>query len=214
MTSPRKKRSTEADRLLVAAVKRDYGIAVTPRRLQDYRRAGLVDHEITRLGGRAGTETRYPEHAAGQLAQAARLMGQYGRMDLVVAALFGAGRNPTEAATRRALRWLVRTDLAAGERFLDAADEERVADTVRKGASHARREVPEAVEGLNLAAGRLAEEELHRERDEIGLSPQDAPLHTAKRHARENMVVCIAALISGAIDHSSDRGRPEVVKES
>lgn len=137
---------TEADRALSAKLA-EVGFKASPRAIQDWRRKGLIDHEVRSLGP-WGTEVRYPTQALAQADEACRLLRLCGRAHLVVLALFGVGRTPTERALRDALKWVVDQFVKAGTRTLANEGTPALRDQVRRGSSSMSKQLPEVAASL------------------------------------------------------------------
>jgi hypothetical protein len=205
-------RYTQADHGLIAELAA-MNVRVGLRALQDWRRDGLVEHEHNIEGGRAGSQASYPERACGQVAQVVALLAQYGKLDLVVLAMFGVGHNPTEKALRRAFARLLDEDKAAGIRTLTAAEEGRSSfrDQVRRGSASINKEVPEVAGAINSLVRSLALAEAQdddRNARAAGLPPgADAiPPQTRRREVREQVVTDFASALVDP-DKSGHGGR-------
>jgi hypothetical protein len=203
-------RYTDADRDICELT------GVEPRQLQDWRRLGLVDHEVRSLGRGRGREASYPPQAVDQILAVKRLLALYGKLDLVTLALFGVGRTPTEKAFRKAFGRLVETDVQAGHRMLAARDDEAPAfsDRVRRGSSSMAREIPEVVDKLRdltraQAQDRIREDKARHKNLQVPRDTQSVSIET--RRAREDAVADLAAAL---VDPDQSGGNERVLLQA
>lgn len=203
-------RCTEADRQICEIT------GTTPRQLQDWRRLGLVDHEVRSLGRGRGREASYPPQAVGQVREIKRLLALFGKLDLVVLALFGVGRTPTEKAFRKAFANLVESDVEAGHRTLTARDDDSPAfsDRVRRGSSSMAREVPEIAEKLRDLTRSQAKERIEEDKQRAKnlQVPRDTGSRgTEARRAREDVV---GDLVAALVDPDEGDGTERILYEA
>jgi hypothetical protein len=98
---------TPADLALIEEVKSRCGVDLSPRQLQEGRRAGLVPGPATEsLGHGRGSRSQYPSEAADAATRLARALAQ-APLRLATLGLFGVGVTPTERSLRDAYRALL-----------------------------------------------------------------------------------------------------------
>jgi hypothetical protein len=187
-----------------------------PRQLQDWRRLGLVDHEVRSLGRGRGRAATYPPHAVDQIRDVKRLLALYGKLDLVTLALFGVGRNPTEKAFRKAFASLVESDVRAGHRMLAARDDESPAfsDRVRRGSMLMSRETSEVVEKLRDLTRAQAKDRIREDQqrqNDLQVPPDRGHVGTEARQARED---AIGDLVAALVDPDQSEGNERVLFEA
>lgn len=187
-----------------------------PRQLQEWRRLGLVDHEVRSLGRGRGRVASYPPHAVDQVREVKRLLVLWGKLDLVILALFGVGWNPKEKAFRKAFASVVKREVKAGNRVLAARDEgsQAFSDRVRHGSSSMARETPEVAQKLRELARKQAKERIDADKQrEMDLqAPRDlGNLGTEARRAREEAV---ADLLAALVDPDQSDGNERIMFEA
>jgi len=112
-------RATEA---LVAEL-RAQGVDCTSRRLEDWRRVGLIPRGHRRSLGRGrGSEVVYPDDMVERCWRVAERMRRGQPWQVVALSLFAAGVDLPEGTVRAAYRWALRIERSADEDDLDAAE--------------------------------------------------------------------------------------------
>jgi hypothetical protein len=189
---------------------------VEPRQLQEWRRLGLVDHEVRSLGRGRGRVASYPPRAVDQVREVQRLLALWGKLDLVILALFGLGWNPKEKAFRKAFASVVMREMKAGNRVLAARDEgsQAFSDRVRHGSSSISRETPEVAQKLRELARKQAKQRIDADKQRATdlQAPRDlGNLGTEARRAREEAV---ADLLAALVDPDQSDGNERIMLEA
>ena len=121
-----------ATKALVAEL-RAQGLACSARRLEDWRRVGLVPRGHRRSLGRGrGTEVVYPDDMAERCSQVATRMRRGQPWQMVAFSLFAGGVELPEETIRAAYRWALTVEAPADSDELDVAERgvDRVLSTV------------------------------------------------------------------------------------
>lgn len=193
-------RCTEADRALCARLLDEHNIVVEPRRIQEWRRLGFIDHEVRSLGRGRGRIASYPPQAIEQARTVYGLVSQYAKLSYVTLALFGVGYNPTEKALRRTFKSEIERYVKRSNAMLLARNEEagRYGDWVRRGSASMARDIPEVGEKLRALALAEAREQVYDyATGEMG------SLRTEARRARES---AIGDLVAAFVDPDQSDG--------
>ena len=102
---------------------RAQGVECSSRRLEDWRRVGLIPRGRRRSLGRGrGTEVVYPDDMAERCRRVAERMRRGQPWQVVALSLFAAGAELPEETVRAAYRWALRIELSGDEDELDAAE--------------------------------------------------------------------------------------------
>ena len=102
---------------------RAQGVDCTSRRLEDWRRVGLVPRGRRRSLGRGrGTEVIYPDDMAERCRRVAERMRRGQPWQVVALSLFAAGAELSEETVRAAYRWALRIEPPGHENELDVAE--------------------------------------------------------------------------------------------
>ena len=201
-------RYTEADRALCARLLDEFDIDAEPRRIQEWRRLGFIDHEVRSLGRGRGRIASYPPQAIEQARTVYGLVSQYAKLSYVTLALFGVGYNPTEKALRRAFKSEIERYVKRSNGMLLARNEEagRYGDWVRRGSASMARDIPEVGEKLRALALAEAQEQVYDyATGEMG------SLRTEARRAREN---AIGDLVAALVDPDQSDGSESILYEA
>jgi len=111
-----------ATKALVAEL-RAQGVDCTSRRLEDWRRVGLIPRGHRRSLGRGrGSEVVYPDDMVERCRRVAERMRRGQPWQVVALSLFAAGADLPEETVRAAYRWAFRIERSADEDDLDAAE--------------------------------------------------------------------------------------------
>ena len=111
-----------ATKALVAEL-RAQGVDCSSRRLEDWRRVGLIPRGHRRSLGRGrGTEVVYPDDMAERCRRVAERMRRGQPWQVVALSLFAAGAELPEETVRAAYRWALTIETSADEDELDAAE--------------------------------------------------------------------------------------------
>jgi len=111
-----------ATKALVAEL-RAQGVDCTSRRLEDWRRVGLIPKGHRRSLGRGrGTEVVYPDDMAERCRRVAERMRRGQPWQVVALSLFAAGADLPDETVRAAYRWALTIETSADEDELDAAE--------------------------------------------------------------------------------------------
>ena len=111
-----------ATKALVAEL-RAQGVDCSSRRLEDWRRVGLIPRGHRRSLGRGrGTEVVYPDDTADRCRRVAERMRRGQPWQVVALSLFGSGADLPEETIRAAYRWALRIETPAAGDELDAAE--------------------------------------------------------------------------------------------
>ena len=112
-------RATEA---LVAEL-RAHGVDCSSRRLEDWRRVGLIPRGHRRSLGRGrGTEVVYPDDMAERCRRVAERMRRGQPRQVVALSLFAAGAELPDQTVRAAYRWALTIEPSGDEDELDVAE--------------------------------------------------------------------------------------------
>lgn len=99
------------------------GVDCSPRRLEDWRRVGLIPRGHRRSLGRGrGTEVVYPDDMAERCRRVAERMRRGQPWQVVALSLFAAGAELPEETVRAAYRWALTIEASGDEDELDAAE--------------------------------------------------------------------------------------------
>ena len=99
------------------------GVECTSRRLEDWRRVGLIPRGHRRSLGRGrGTEVVYPDDMAERCRRVAEKMRRGQPWQLVALSLFAAGAELPDETIRAAYRWALTIEPSADEDELDTAE--------------------------------------------------------------------------------------------
>ena len=102
---------------------RAQGVPCSPRRLEDWRRVGLVPKGHRRSLGRGrGTEVVYPDNMAERCRQVATRMRRGQPWQMVAFSLFAGGVELPEETIRAAYRWALTVEVPADSDELDVAE--------------------------------------------------------------------------------------------
>jgi len=102
---------------------RAQGVDCTSRRLEDWRRVGLIPRGHRRSLGRGrGSEVVYPDDMVERCWRVAERMRRGQPWQVVALSLFAAGVDLPEGTVRAAYRWALRIERSADEDDLDAAE--------------------------------------------------------------------------------------------
>jgi hypothetical protein len=102
---------------------RAQGVDCTSRRLEDWRRVGLIPKGHRRSLGRGrGTEVVYPDDMAERCRRVAERMRRGQPWQVVALSLFAAGAELPEETVRAAYRWALMIEPSGDEDELDAAE--------------------------------------------------------------------------------------------
>jgi len=102
---------------------RAQGVDCTSRRLEDWRRVGLIPKGHRRSLGRGrGTEVVYPDDMAERCRRVAERMRRGQPWQVVALSLFAAGADLPDETVRAAYRWALTIETSADEDELDAAE--------------------------------------------------------------------------------------------
>ncbi|MGH9114612.1 MAG: hypothetical protein ACRDWW_02160, partial [Acidimicrobiales bacterium] len=119
---PRPATPARATKALVAELLAQ-GVDCSSRRLEDWRRVGLVPRGHRRSLGRGrGTEVVYPHDMAARCRWVAERMRRGQPWQVVALSLFAAGADLPDETIRVAYRWALRIEAPAGGDELDAAE--------------------------------------------------------------------------------------------
>lgn len=119
---PRPATPARATKALVAEL-RAQGVPCSPRRLEDWKRVGLVPRGHRRSLGRGrGTEVVYPDDMAERCRQVATRMRRGRPWQMVAFSLFAGGVELPEETIRAAYRWALTVEVPADSDELDAAE--------------------------------------------------------------------------------------------
>jgi hypothetical protein len=111
-----------ATKALVAEL-RAQGVDCSSRRLEDWRRVGLIPRGRRRSLGRGrGTEVVYPDDMAERCRRVAERMRRGQPWQVVALSLFAAGAELPEETVRAAYRWALMIEPSGDEHELDAAE--------------------------------------------------------------------------------------------
>ena len=111
-----------ATKALVAEL-RAQGVDCSSRRLEDWRRVGLIPRGHRRSLGRGrGTEVVYPDDMAERCRRVAERMRRGQPWQVVALSLFAAGAELPEETVRAAYRWALRIEASGDDDELDAAE--------------------------------------------------------------------------------------------
>jgi hypothetical protein len=111
-----------ATKALVAEL-RAQGVDCMSRRLEDWRRVGLIPKGHRRSLGRGrGSEVVYPDDMVERCRRVAERMRRGQPWQVVALSLFAAGADLPEGTVRAAYRWAFRIERSADEDDLDAAE--------------------------------------------------------------------------------------------
>ncbi|HLI43375.1 MAG TPA: hypothetical protein VKU92_02760 [Acidimicrobiales bacterium] len=111
-----------ATKALVAEL-RSQGVNCSARRLEDWRRVGLIPRGHRRSLGRGrGTEVVYPDDMAERCRRVAERMRRGQPWQVVALSLFAAGADLPEETVRAAYRWALTIEASGDEDELDAAE--------------------------------------------------------------------------------------------
>jgi hypothetical protein len=137
-------------------------IPATVRKLQEWRRLGIVSSPQIVYHGRKGTEAlAYPPGTEDEVAAVVRMLDIHRDLDLVVLGLFGAGVIPTERAVRAAYANFLDESEAGDLKSLalSEAGSDLFSKRVNKYASAVRKDLPEIVDRWNADARSRAKAE-------------------------------------------------------
>jgi len=99
------------------------GVDCTSRRLEDWRRVGLIPRAHRRSLGRGrGSEVVYPDDMVERCRRVAERMRRGQPWQVVALSLFAAGADLPEGTVQAAYRWAFRIERSADEDDLDAAE--------------------------------------------------------------------------------------------
>lgn len=99
------------------------GVDCSPRRLEDWRRVGLIPRGHRRSLGRGrGTEVVYPDDMAERCRRVAERMRRGQPWQVVALSLFAAGAELPEETVRAAYRWALTIEASGVEDELDSAE--------------------------------------------------------------------------------------------
>jgi hypothetical protein len=102
---------------------RAQGVDCSSRRLEDWRRVGLIPRGHRRSLGRGrGTEVVYPDDMAERCRRVAERMRRGQPWQVVALSLFAAGADLPEETVRAAYRWALTIEASGDEDKLDAAE--------------------------------------------------------------------------------------------
>lgn len=119
---PRPATPARATKALVTEL-RARGVACSPRRLEDWRRLGLVPRGHRRFLGRGrGTEVVYPDDMAERCRQVATRMRRGHPWQMVAFSLFAGGVDLPEETIRTAYRWALTIEVPSDGDELDVAE--------------------------------------------------------------------------------------------
>lgn len=201
-------RYTEADRALCARLLEEHDIDVEPRRIQEWRRLGFIDHKVRSQGRGRGRLASYPPQAIDQARTVYSLVSQYDNLSFVTLALFGVGHNPTEKALRKAFKNEIERDVKRSNGMLLARNHRaaRFGDWVRRGSASMAKGVPEVAEKLRALVRAEAKERIY----DLG-SSEAGSLRTEARRVRES---AIGDLVASLVDPDQSDGNQSIVYEA
>jgi hypothetical protein len=137
-------------------------IPATVRKLQEWRRLGIISSPEIVHHGRNGTEAlTYPSGTEDQVATIVRMLATHRDMDLVVLGMFGVGVTPTERALRGAYAAFLDESEAADLKSLALSDagSSLFSKRIYGYASAIRKDMPEIVDRWNADARARAKAE-------------------------------------------------------
>ena len=176
---------TQADEELLASVAAEHGLEVSPRQLQEWRRAGLVAAPAKEYLGRGrGTRSHYPAEAADDVARVAATLEKAHRLPLVVLGLFGVGVTAHERAVRAAYRWQLQRTERAVRVVLSRTKRSALHPEDRREYARLERESPELSDAWVEHADEVAEAERAR-----GDDVTNAALQTTGKQVRDREAI-------------------------
>ena len=95
---------TAADLDLCHQLRTERGISAGTRQVQEWRRLGLISHDVVALGRGKGTASAYGPDALNEACRVAGALAMVRDLDLVVLGVFGIGHDPAERALRLAYK--------------------------------------------------------------------------------------------------------------
>jgi hypothetical protein len=150
-----------ATKELVAAL-RTQGVDCSSRRLEDWRRVGLIPRGHRRSLGRGrGTEVVYPDDMAERCRRVAERMRRGQPWQVVALSLFADGADLPEETVRAAYRWALTIEAGEGGDELDTA--ERALDHL-----------------FSTAAGRRVQAQVAAYVKQSGVAPDESPSAVAR----------------------------------
>jgi hypothetical protein len=166
-----------ATKELVAAL-RAQGVDCSSRRLEDWRRVGLIPRGHRRSLGRGrGTEVVYPDDMAERCRRVAERMRRGQPWQVVALSLFADGADLPEETVRAAYRWALTIEAGEGGDELDAA--ERALDHLS-----------------STAAGRRVQAQVAAHVKQSGVAPDESPSAVARSVLTNLLLVALGGEVA------------------
>ena len=166
-----------ATKELVAAL-RAQGVDCSSRRLEDWRRVGLIPRGHQRSLGRGrGTEVVYPDDMAERCRRVAERMRRGQPWQVVALSLFADGADLPEETVRAAYRWALTIEAGEGGDELDAA--ERALDHLS-----------------STAAGRRVQAQVAAHVKQSGVAPDESPSAVARSVLTNLLLVALGGEVA------------------